>query len=323
MTEPDASEPAPTAQGIVVICTRNRPDDLEKALAAVDATAPGLEVLVADSSGPEHAARVTQTVERHPGTSLLTCSPGLARQRNAALTWLSQHRPATPYVYFIDDDTEVLPGYFHAVDATFQARPDVAGVGGVVLNHPRPRHVGAKSVFLLYGRTPGRVLRSGRLTIGHYAGDEAADPQCLPGCAMSYRLDQVRGRRFDERLEGYSFGEDLYFSFELSSEHPLAIAREAQVLHHFSPANRLSRTTLAADKVRLLHRFVREHREQGLRTWAFWWSVFGDTVLKLADGLAHGDRDSVAESMTIARSALGTARHPLPVRPHEARVPGP
>ena len=118
---------------------------------------------------------MTQTVQQHSGTSLLPSSPGLAHQRNAALTWIYEHRPSAHYVYFIDDDTEVLPGYFDAVDAMFEARPDVAGVGGVVLNHPRPRHITAKSLFLLYGRTPGRRPPSGRLTIGHYEGDEADD----------------------------------------------------------------------------------------------------------------------------------------------------
>ena len=86
------------------------------------------------------------------------------------------------------------------------------------------------------------------------------------------------------------------------------------MLHHFSPANRLSRTKLAADKVPLLHRFVRQHRAQGLRTSAFWWSVLGDTVLKFADGVAHRDRDSVAESVNhrAERARDGAAPAPGP-----------
>jgi hypothetical protein len=309
MTEQD------TARGLVVICTRNRPDDLAKALTAVDAVAQGIEVLVADSSDEAHVADVRDVVAVHDGASLLPCTPGLARQRNQALDWVHAHRPDAAYIHFLDDDTEVLPGYFDAIIEAFASRPDLAGVGGVVLNQPRPRHVGTKRLFCLYGRTPGQVLPSGRVTIGHYEGDEATHPAWLPGCAMSYRTTSIAGRRFDDRLEGYSLGEDMYFSFALSHDHPLAIAPEARVLHHFSPQNRLSRTRLAPVKIALLHRFVRENTDHGMRVGAFWLAVFGDMVLKLADGVRRRDSDSVAEAGAIARGAWHTLRRPLPTGP--------
>jgi hypothetical protein len=309
MTAQDAD---PAARGLVVICTRNRADDLAKALAAVEAVAHGIEVLVADSSDEAHLAEVRDLVDVHDGATLLACTPGLARQRNQALGWVRAQRPEAAYIHFIDDDTEVLPGYFEAITDTFAARPEVAGVGGVVLNQPRPRHVGTKRLFCLYSRTPGRVLPSGRVTIGHYEGDEATDPAWLPGCAMSYRTASIAGRCFDDRLEGYSLGEDMYFSFALSHDHPLAIAPEARVLHHFSPQNRLSRTRLAPVKIALLHRFVRENRRRGMRVSAFWLAVLGDMVLKLADGVRHGDSDSVAEAGAIVRGAWHTLRHPMP-----------
>jgi glycosyltransferase involved in cell wall biosynthesis len=309
-----AQDAAP-ARGLVVICTRNRPDDLAKALAALDAVAPGIEVLVADSSDDAHAPDVRALVEVHDHVTLLTCRPGLARQRNQAMDWVRAHRPDTAYVHFIDDDTEVLPGYVDAITEVFESRPEVAGVGGVVLNQPRPRHVGTKRLFCLYSRNPGQVLPSGRVTIGHYEGDEATHPVWLPGCAMSYRTGAIAGRRFDDRLEGYSLGEDMYFSFALSHEHPLAIAPEARVLHHFSPQNRMSRTRLAPVKIALLHRFVRENRAHGMRLGAFWLAVVGDMVLKLADGVRRGDGDSVAEAGAIARGAWHTLGHPLPAEP--------
>ena len=312
MTEHDT---VAAVRGLVVICTRNRPDDLAKALTAVDAVARGIEVLVADSSDESHLPDVRDVVDVHDGVTLLACTPGLARQRNQALDWVRAQRGDAAYVHFIDDDTEVLPGYFDAIIEAFASRPELAGVGGVVLNQPRPRHVGTKRWFCLYGRTPGQVLPSGRVTIGHYEGDEATEPVWLPGCAMSYRSASITGRRFDDRLEGYSLGEDMYFSFALSHDHPLAIAPEARVLHHFSPQNRLSRTRLAPVKIALLHRFVRENGAHGMRVSAFWLAVVGDLVLKMADGVRRRDSDSVAEARAIARGAWRTLRHPMPAGP--------
>lgn len=299
---------------IVAICTRNRPGDLAVALTHLRAVAPNIEVLVADASEGELADDVVAQLRAIDRACLLTCRPGLARQRNQALAWLREHRPGTTVVHFIDDDTEVLPGYFDAIESAFAGDPDIAGVGGVVVNQPRPRHVRAKRLFGLYGSRPGVVLPSGRSTIGHYEGDEADDPDWLPGCAMSYRLTHLENKSFDDRLEGYSYGEDMFFSFAVGRSHRLAIAPAAKVVHRLSPANRLSRTRLAYDKVAVLHRFVRENQHQGMRLSAFWFSMLGDIVLKLVDGVTHADRDSLAESGAMLRASLHTLVRPLPAR---------
>jgi hypothetical protein len=274
----------------------------------------GIEILVADASDESTRDEVAEVVAATSGCTLLDCRPGLARQRNQSLDWLRTERPGVTVVHFIDDDTEVLPGYFAEITSAFEADPDLAGVGGVVLDQARPRHVRIKSFFFLYSTRPGVVLPSGRTTIGHYQGDEATAPEWLPGCAMSYRLPLVGDTSFDDRLEGYSYAEDMYFSFAVRGRHRLAIAPKAQVVHRLSPQNRLSRTRLAHDRVALLHRFVRENGDRGMRTSAFWWSVLGDIVLKLADGVAHADRDSVAESGALLRAAWSTLLRPLPTR---------
>jgi GT2 family glycosyltransferase len=297
-----------------VICTRNRPGDLGQALRQVRAIDDNIEVLVADASDEPSRSGVADLVSATPACILLDCRPGLARQRNQSLAWVREHRPEVTVVHFIDDDTEVLPGYFRQISAAFDSDPELAGVGGVVLDQPRPRHERIKRWFFLYGPEPGIVLPSGRTTIGHYEGDEATAPEWLPGCAMSYRLPLVGDTEFDDRLEGYSYGEDMYFSYALSARHRLAIAPQAQVVHRLSPQNRLSRTRLARDRVALLHRFVRENDDRGMRVSAFWWSVLGDIVLKLADGIAHADRDSVAESGAMLRAGWHTLLHPLPPR---------
>ncbi|MGC4110487.1 MAG: glycosyltransferase [Nocardioides sp.] len=305
---------SPTTDQVVAICTRNRPDDLATALDHVRAIDADIEILVADASDPEVRDRVAAVAAGTEGVTLLDCRPGLARQRNQALAWIRAQRPDTDVVHFIDDDTEVGAGYFAEITSTFAGDPDLAGVGGVVLNQDRPRHVRIKSLFCLYSTRPGIVLPSGRTTIGHYEGDEASAPQWLPGCAMSYRLPLLGDAAFDDRLEGYSYGEDMYFSYAVRARHRLAIAPKAQVVHRLSPQNRLSRTRLARDKVALLHRFVRENRDRGMRVSAFWWSVAGDVALKLLDGIAHADRDSVAESGAMLRAAGHTLVRPLPAR---------
>ncbi len=158
-------------------------------------------------------------------SSLLTCAPGLARQRNQAIDWIRENQPDVEVVHFIDDDSEVSPSYFDEINAVFAREPKVAGVGGVLVNHPTPRYVKAKSLFRLYSDVPGRVLSSGQSTMAHYSDDVPTRPERLSGGCMSYRLSLIEGIRFDDRLEGYSIGEDLFFSYAVSRDlHPLAVA---------------------------------------------------------------------------------------------------
>ncbi len=299
-------------RSIVAICTRNRPGELARAIADVRAASPSLEVLVADSSEPDQKDAVRRVVADATSVSILDCTPGLARQRNQALDWIRAQRPDTRIVHFIDDDTEPEPDYFAAVERAFAADPRLGGVGGVVVNQPFPRFQLAKYVFALYSRRPGVVLRSGRSTIGHYVGHEATHAEWLPGCAMSYRLDLIGPLTFDGRLEGYSLGEDLYFSYALGRSHRLTIAKDARVVHHLSPVNRHSAERISRERIELLHRFVRENRDRGLRLSAFWWSVVGEAVLHLAHGVGARDREALARARGVAVGGVHALRHPLP-----------
>jgi GT2 family glycosyltransferase len=304
-------------RSIVVICTRNRPEELEKALADVRAVAPSLEVLVADSSEPEQKVHVRRVVVDTTSCSLLDCAPGLARQRNQALDWIRDQRADIQVVHFIDDDTEPASDYFAAVERAFSADPRLGGVGGVVVNQPFPRFQIAKYAFALYSPRPGIVLRSGRSTIGHYEGHEAVHAQWLPGCAMSYRLEAIGAIRFDDRLEGYSLGEDLYFSYALSRTHRLTISKDARVVHHLSPINRHSAERISRERIELLHRFVRENRDRGLRLSAFWWSVVGEALLHFAHAIGARDAEALARARGVAIGGVHALRHPLPSG-HEA-----
>ena len=299
---------------LVVVCTRNRPDDVRSVLSHVRAVSPQAAILVADSSDDGDKAQVEAVVAEVDGCWLLDCTPGLARQRNQALEWIRRRRPETSIVHFVDDDSEPMPGYFKAIEDRFATTPELGGVGGVIVNQPLPRFRIAKYAFWLYSRRPGVVLRSGRSTIGHYQGYEARAADWLPGCAMSYRLDMIGDLRFDDRLEGYSLGEDLYFSFALSRRHPLTIAEDALQVHHLSPVNRQSAERVSRERIELLHRFVRENHDRGLRLYAFWWSVVGEALLHLVHGITARNPESLARSRGVAVGGVHALLRPLPVR---------
>lgn len=119
--------PGTVAPLTVAVCTRDRPEDLERCLTAL-ARLPddGQEVLVVDSCSREDSTR--QVVARHPGVRYVReARPGLDIARNRALR---EARGAI--VAFTDDDAAADPGWLRALAARFRD-PRVLCVTGLTL----------------------------------------------------------------------------------------------------------------------------------------------------------------------------------------------
>jgi GT2 family glycosyltransferase len=288
----------PDVHDLVVICTRNRPKDLVLAVDACLGDDNDVRILVVDASGPEEKALNHFNMSLR-NILLIDHEPGLTQQRNAALKYA--RREAVSVVHFIDDDTIVQAGYLGAIRKAFLSDIKIAGVGGVVLNQPLPKFPKLKSFFLLYGREPGKILKSGRNVIGHYPTHPATDPDWLPGCCMSYRLDCLDGLEFDSTRDGYAWGEDFDFSFRLSREHPLSICPDARILHMESPVNRLRVGELSRTRTVALHGWVVQHQIDGMSRCAFAWSAVGEVLLRSLSFIKSMSRDDRDTALGVCR----------------------
>ncbi len=138
-----APDPTPPTWSLV-ICTRDRPDDLARCLGSLRrlATARGGEVIVVDNASvTQHTARV---VADHPGVRY-------TREDRPGLNWARAHgaRLATgEIVLYTDDDVVVDPGWVDALLAPF-AEPRVAAVTGLTL--PLELETEAQELFERYG----------------------------------------------------------------------------------------------------------------------------------------------------------------------------
>lgn len=127
----------------VAVCTRDRPDALQRALAALRALEPApKELLVVDSaSGSDQSA----TVARAAGARCIRVErAGLSRARNRAL-----EAARTTWVAFTDDDAEAPAHWAGAIAGAVAATPDVVAVLGPVV----PAGIANRSqeLFELYG----------------------------------------------------------------------------------------------------------------------------------------------------------------------------
>jgi GT2 family glycosyltransferase/SAM-dependent methyltransferase len=111
----------------LAICTRDRPEALQRCLRAVSEAGPAPdEVLVVDNA--PQVATTRELLERFPGVRYLAePRPGLSAARNAAV-----REAAGDVLAFVDDDVLVHPRWLAPLRAAF-ADPDVMAVNGLVL----------------------------------------------------------------------------------------------------------------------------------------------------------------------------------------------
>lgn len=299
----------------LIICTRNRPDDVARCLDSVAAQVrmPRVVRIVDSSDGPATEGVVTTyTTKRLAGVLVYQrCRPGLTAQRNAGLD-ASQ----AEIVHFIDDDVVLEPDYVASILAFFAAdrSGDVLGVGGLVTNVHHEPAARAKRIFGLYGNEPGVVLPSGRNVLAvDFTMDR--DVEWLSGCSMSYRRKAFEGRRFDEGLPGYGLGEDVDLSYRVSQFGRLVVTPSARLVHLQSGTNRLTSVQYTRDE--LITRARRVRRGTGrMRMRRYWWSV-GGQVAALAVASISGphhrlcrDRLSVTIHTAKAIALEGLSRQP-------------
>jgi GT2 family glycosyltransferase len=256
LTGPGGLRPAVAGPGLagewifmdVIIPTKNRPSDLRttlksisrqeqrpKRVVVVDQSELGVPDLVAVESElrGEMATLGVDLVWLRPKT----CS-GLTQARNIGVQYA-----VSGLVCFLDDDVELLPGFFAGMADAFRD-PSVIGVGGVV------REEGLSDLSYLGSRVFGwGIFRDDRLRIRREASSgrltAPVPSRTLSGGAMAFRSDVLRIHPFDERLVGYSLGEDVEYTLRLSAlGHHLIITPHATLVHKRSPLGRYTASEL-------------------------------------------------------------------------------
>lgn len=270
----------------VVICTKSRPLQVANACEAVANDRPTATIVVLDASTDDATeVRCADVAAHYPQLTIhyvRAVRPGLARQRNEAVRFCESI--GTEIVHFIDDDIEILPGYLDAIEARFRADRELAGVGGFIENISLESHPRLNSLFLLSGSRPHTIRKSGRIVIAQ--NQDGARRTRIPdsvdwllGGSMSYRMETLRAFTFDDRLSGYSHGEDRDFGFRVSRTRKLAVEERARCIHHGEIGNPANAKQYAYDRTVIEYAWVCEQRGSGLSRAAFLWSAFGEFVL--------------------------------------------
>jgi GT2 family glycosyltransferase len=227
----------------VIICTRNRAQDLIKLLCSLQQqTAAPHEIIIVDSS--DDSARVEAMLKAHGLTTGFPTScfsyyhtqPGLTYQRNIGVTLASGDA-----LYFFDDDVELSSTYLESMNLIFAHNPQYGGGMGTITNIEPFRYTLSYIIRLIFclqrNYSSGCFTASGMPT-HPYGTANFKNVEVLGGCCMAYRSWVFSHHRFDEELRFYGYMEDCDFSRRVSRQFPLFYNPQAQLAHYTSPLNR-------------------------------------------------------------------------------------
>lgn len=279
----------------VCICTRDRPEALERALCSVGDYAPGASVVVSDDGSPAQTRRVVSRFSR----CVWQMGPrrGLGANRNSAVQPVR-----SPWVLFLDDDARVGEGFLPAMAAR------MAEVG-----------IDAESNTVL----TGRELKNGHVVVPRdvdflgfqrreYSPDDDLHTVVINATLWPRSLfDRVR---FDEELRYGSDEVDLSYTALTAG---YRIERSYKAVNHHDP-DLGGRDTYALDaqlsRLRVTKR--RYFRLQHLRLRGVAFVVVAPVHLVLAMVKREGVRGPKSAWWILRRWALaGSARQAEDLRP--------
>ena len=200
--EPEPCPDFENSKVSIAICTRERPDDLARCLASLEAcTERPFELVVIDNAPESDATR--HVVQQFPGVKYC-CEThgGLSAARNAALG-----HTVGDIVAFIDDDAIAHPSWVERVRSSF-ADPEVMVVTGLVL--PAELDTPAQRIFEESYRFFHHGYRRRRFDAAYFARlkDKGVPVWSIgAGANMAIRRKVYeQGFRFDTRLGPGVFG---------------------------------------------------------------------------------------------------------------------
>ena len=237
----------------LIICTRNRPEDLERTLSSivVQSQQPKTTLIVDSSTSSTTFDVYLKFKDCIQNLDIIRSDErGLTIARNIGLKSISQD---CEVVHFIDDDVELDKSYICEILLAFHEDDSLVGVGGQVMGSS---YNGVKwpAAFLgMDSRKLGRVLWTG-VNIGSYDCQDQIKMEWLPGCSMSFRVSRIEGLSFDTKRALQPLGEDVDFGLRASSRGTLLHIPSAKLFHHLSPENRDSHLELVKQDV--VHRWT-------------------------------------------------------------------
>jgi len=221
-------------------------------------------LVIVDASEPPVEHIVKKFYDRLSIQYLYHLPPSAAQQRNIGAEAIESIGTDITLVGFLDDDIEFKPDSLEKMMLFWDtASEDVGGSAFNLLNPPTQQLPCLKSNPLvswlgLYSKEKGIVMPSGFHTLTGTVTKNLF-VQWLPTTAILWRKYILEKLTFDNYFTGYSYLEDLDFSYAASKNARLAIVSDAGYFHYPSTKSRISGYEFGKLELKNRVYFVRKH----------------------------------------------------------------
>lgn len=258
----------------IIIPTKDREKELNRCLDSLSKqTLMPDEIIIVDAS-----KELTKLTKQNKDYNLIHISakPGSARQRNIGVK-----KAKGDILLFLDDDVILHPDYILELKRFYKKNENCTGATGKITNAKKSIFI--KNFFMLDGTTfgRGRMLPSGFQVLP--IGDVETQTEVLSGCNFSCRkeiFNQLSG--FDNFFTGYSFMEDIEFSYRISRRYKLFYLPQCQLIHEHTSSAR-DPDDIKQEMLVINHFYVfNKHMDKSLKNIiCFIWSTIGILIFNI------------------------------------------
>lgn len=226
----------------IVICTRNRPDDLERCIISIiNSEFVGLfrfiEVLIIDDG--ELSEEVAGRIEHKLAYNGIKYSY-IRKTENHGLfysRYVGAQNSIGDIILYLDDDVEISKTYLTCLEETYRKNTKIIGLGGVDIQLKTTWYYRLYlRFFLLSARRIGNLSISGETysCVRWPTYMKVFHTEYLTGFNMSYKKEILNNFPMVKWFDGYSLFEDIFLSYYTSRAGQLLINPYMKVNHNVS-----------------------------------------------------------------------------------------
>lgn len=286
----------------ILIPTCNRAAILARMLASIKTqTRLPNEVVIIDQSDGDDTRKLFEAwkCEGIAKKYIYRSVKSLILARNAGIDGSAE----VDLVSFIDDDVVLQPRFCEELVKVFEADVEKKYAGGMgTIEGARFRTKPLQRFFFMPREGDGNFLPSGAPTLCHWRKD-FREVEFISGGITFWRKVLIQKYRFDERLVGYGYGDDVDVSYRISRNHKLFYQPAAICFHDEHSPGR--------DKSRAYRRGWTQNmfylaQKNGISIPAFSWCVVGLLMRDLVCVDFPGMRGTLEAVAKIARGKIDT-----------------
>lgn len=303
----------------IIIPTKNRKEDLLITLGSI----------IQQSRLPEEIVIIDQSQKNYEGEILGLFSGvklDLTYVWDRDITSLVEARTTgfnkskCEIVFFLDDDITLEKDYIKNLLQSYNANPQLGGIGGVdtSMGNRNPLWLLGKSLFTC---GPFSLKKGGWFFTGwmaHYFHSRLTAPypsMWLIGGMMSFRRHVVEEIGFDKQLVGHVFMDDIDFTFRASKKYPLAIDPRVKGYHR---GGMVALYNMREDHERRVsgewYFFRKNIKGTPLNILFFGWRIVGSLLVALTASFLHNSLDPLRGFLAGVRIGATRYRRAFPNR---------